>query len=77
MERRDEQERVNSRTVVGVLHVINKRMSQAFTDEDIRLLSGMAKQVTAVIANAQLYLRLTEEKEQLQATPAKPDVRVS
>jgi two-component system phosphate regulon sensor histidine kinase PhoR len=68
MERRDEQERVTSRTVVGVLHVINKRMGQAFTDEDIRLLSVMAKQVTAVIANAQLYLRLSEEKEQLQAT---------
>jgi two-component system phosphate regulon sensor histidine kinase PhoR len=68
MERRDEQERITSRTVVGVLHVINKRMGQAFTDEDIRLLSVMAKQVTAVIANAQLYLRLSEEKEQLQAT---------
>jgi two-component system phosphate regulon sensor histidine kinase PhoR len=68
MERRDEQERITSRTVVGVLHVINKRMGQSFTDEDIRLLSVMAKQVTAVIANAQLYLRLSEEKEQLQAT---------
>jgi PAS domain S-box-containing protein len=68
MERRDEQERVSSRTIVGVLHVINKRNGAAFTDEDARLLSVMSRQVTAVIANAQLYLRLTEEKEQLQAT---------
>ena len=68
MERRDEQERITNRTIVGVLHVINKRNGASFTDEDIRLLATMARQVTAVITNAQLYLRLTEEKEQLQAT---------
>jgi PAS domain S-box-containing protein len=68
IERHDEQGRISNRTIVGVLHVINKRGGQSFTDEDIRLLGVMSKQVTAVIANAQLYLRLTEEKEQLQAT---------
>jgi PAS domain S-box-containing protein len=68
MERRDEQERVTNRTTVGVLHIINKRGGGDFTDDDLRLLSIMARQVTAVIANAQLYLRLTEEKDQLQAT---------
>ena len=68
MERRDDQEHVTSRTVVGVLHVMNKRAGAEFTEEDARLLSVMSRQVTAVIANAQMYLRLTEEKEQLQAT---------
>jgi two-component system phosphate regulon sensor histidine kinase PhoR len=67
-EMRDEQERVTGKLTVGVLHVINKRGGSDFTDEDIRLLSIMSRQVTAVIANAQLYLKLTEEKEQLQAT---------
>ena len=67
-EMRDEQERVTGRLTVGVLHVINKRGGGDFTDEDVRLLAIMSRQVTAVIANAQLYLKLTEEKEQLQAT---------
>ncbi|HEX8551465.1 MAG TPA: ATP-binding protein [Abditibacteriaceae bacterium] len=67
-EMRDEQERVTGKHTVGVLHVINKRGGAEFTDEDVRLLSIMSRQVTAVIANAQLYLKLTEEKEQLQAT---------
>jgi PAS domain S-box-containing protein len=65
---RDDQERVTSRVTVGVLHVINKRGGGDFTPEDIRLLSIMSRQVTAVIANAQLYLKLTEEKDQLEAT---------
>lgn len=67
-EMRDEQERVTGKLTVGVLHVINKRGGGNFTEEDIRLLSIMSRQVTAVIANAQLYLKLTEEKDQLQAT---------
>ncbi|HEX8832769.1 MAG TPA: GAF domain-containing protein, partial [Abditibacteriaceae bacterium] len=67
-EMRDEQERVTNRVTVGVIHVINKRGGGGFTDEDLRLLSIMSRQVTAIIANAQLYLKLTEEKEQLQAT---------
>ena len=68
LERRDEQERVADRITVGVFLVLNKRGKQGFTPEDLRLLSVMARQVTAVIADAQLYLQLTEEKEQLAAT---------
>ena len=68
LERRDEQERVVDRVTVGVLHVINKRDDEDFGKEDLRLLAVMARQVTAVIADAQMYLRLSEEKEQLQAT---------
>ena len=68
LERRDEQERVADRITVGVFLVLNKRGKNGFTPEDLRLLSVMARQVTAVIADAQIYLQLTEEKEQLAAT---------
>ncbi|MBW3637084.1 MAG: GAF domain-containing protein [Armatimonadetes bacterium] len=68
LERRDEQERVTDRQTVGVFLVVNKRGKAAFSSEDLRLLSVMARQVTAVIADAQIYLQLTEEKDQLQAT---------
>lgn len=68
LERRDEQERVADRQTVGVFLVVNKRGKLPFTPEDLRLLSVMARQVTAVIADAQIYLQLTEEKEQLHAT---------
>jgi two-component system phosphate regulon sensor histidine kinase PhoR len=68
IERPDEQARTVDRLPVGVLHVINKRGATGFNDDDVRLLSVMARQVAAVIADAQIYLRLTEEKEQLQAT---------
>lgn len=68
LERRDETERVADRLTVGVFLVLNKRGRSPFSPEDLRLLSVMARQVTAVIADAQVYLQLTEEKEQLQAT---------
>ena len=68
LERRDEQERVADKITVGVFLVLNKRGKSGFTPEDLRLLSVMARQVTAVIADAQIYLQLTEEKEQLAAT---------
>ena len=68
LERRDETERLAERVTVGVFLVLNRRGGSPFTLEDLRLLSVMSRQVTAVIADAQVYLQLTEEKEQLQAT---------
>ncbi len=68
LERRDEQERVTDRQTVGVFLVVNKRGKASFAPEDVQLLSTLARQVTAVIADAQIYLQLTEEKDQLQAT---------
>jgi signal transduction histidine kinase len=68
LERRDETERLAERITVGVFLVLNKRGVSPFTPEDLNVLSRMADQVTAVIADAQVYLQLTEEKEQLQAT---------
>ncbi len=67
-EQRDEHQQIVSREVIGVLQVLNKRDGQAFTAEDARLVAIMARQITAVLANAQLYLKMTEEREHLQAT---------
>ena len=67
-EQRDEHQQVISREVIGVLQVLNKRNGENFTTEDARLVAIMARQITAVLANAQLYLKKTEEREHLQAT---------
>ena len=68
LERRDDEQRGSDHVTVGVFLVLNKRGKSGFTPEDLHLLSVMARQVTAVIADAQIYLQLTEEKEQLAAT---------
>ena len=68
METRDEQERVVEKKTIGVLHVFNKRFGGMFSDEDVRLLTIMARQAAAVIASAQLYIELKQEKDKLEAT---------
>lgn len=65
VEKRDDDNRVLDRTTVGVLHVFNKRYSQRFDDEDVRLLQRMAVQGAAVIAQAQLYREVVQEKQEL------------
>lgn len=66
--RRDENARSTESAVVGILLVLNKRSGEPFAEDDLGVLSTLAGQINAVIADAQIYLRLTEEKEQLQAT---------
>jgi two-component system phosphate regulon sensor histidine kinase PhoR len=39
-----------------------------FNEEDIRLLQMLAEQCAAIISNAQLYIQLSEEKEELEET---------
>ncbi len=65
VEKRDEDNRVLDRTTVGVLHVFNKKYGQRFDDEDVRLLQRMAIQGAAVIAQAQLYREVVQEKQEL------------
>lgn len=86
MERRDEDERLVERATIGVLHVFNKRFGGSFSNEDTMLLTVLARQAAAVIANARLYIKLAEEKEHLEATlqslvagvlVVEPDGRVS
>jgi PAS domain S-box-containing protein len=68
IERRDEHDQVTERDVIGVLHAFNKRRSEAFSDEDVRLLTMMARNAAQIISNAQLYIRVATEKRELEAT---------
>lgn len=65
VEKRDEDNRVLERTTVGVLHVFNKKYGGRFDEEDVPLLKSMAGQGAAVIAQAQLYREVVQEKQEL------------
>jgi len=65
VEKRDEENRVLERNTVGVLHVFNKKYGGRFDDEDVPLLKSMAGQGAAVIAQAQLYREVVQEKQEL------------
>jgi two-component system phosphate regulon sensor histidine kinase PhoR len=68
IERRNENEQVIQRNTIGVLNVFNKRYGQPFSDEDVRLLTVLARSAAAVISNARLYIEVAEEKKQLEYT---------
>lgn len=68
IEKRDEENRVIERNVIGVLHAFNKKHSEDFNDEDVRLLERMARNVGSIIANLQMYRELESEKEELSQT---------
>lgn len=68
IEKRDEENRVIERNVIGVLHAFNKRGGEDFIDEDVHLLERMAKNAASVIANLQLYREVIEEREELIQT---------
>lgn len=68
IEKRDEENRVIERSMIGVLHAFNKRHGEDFNDEDVRLLERMAKNVGSIIANLQLYREVVEEREELLQT---------
>lgn len=68
IKRRDEEEQIVEERIIGVMHVFNKRYGEQFNDDDVRLLQHLADQAAAVISNAQLYIRLQEEKEALEET---------
>jgi len=65
IKQRDEEERLVDERVIGVMHVFNKRFDQDMEPEDTRLVEMLAEQAAAVISNAQIYIQLTEEKEEL------------
>ena len=68
VEKRDEDNRVLDRTTIGVLHVFNKKYGGIFADEDVRLLEQLARQGAAVIASAQMYREVVQEKQELLHT---------
>lgn len=67
IEKRDEDtNRVIERQMIGVLHVFNKRYGNVFIQEDVNLLTRLAHNAASVIASAQMYRQVVEEKEQLE-----------
>ena len=68
VEKRDDDNRVFDRTTIGVLHVFNKKYGGTFGEEDVRLLEQLARQGAAVIASAQMYREVVQEKQELLHT---------
>lgn len=68
IERRNENQQVVDRTIIGVIHVFNKRYGLKFTDEDIRLLTVLGRNAAAVISSARAFQAITAEKKQLEYT---------
>jgi two-component system phosphate regulon sensor histidine kinase PhoR len=68
IEKRDEENRVIEKSVIGVLHAFNKKHGEDFNEEDVRLLERMARNVGSIIANLQMYREVVEEKEELAQT---------
>ena len=66
IKQRNEEERVVQERIIGVVHACNKRYEQEFNRDDLRLLEMLGEQAAAVISNAQVYIKLTEEKERLE-----------
>jgi two-component system phosphate regulon sensor histidine kinase PhoR len=68
IERRDDENRVVDRVTIGVLHCFNKRYGGDFISEDVSLLERLSRNAAAVIANAQMYQEVVEEKQRLVHT---------
>ena len=68
VEKRDDDNRVLDRITIGVLHVFNKKYDGTFAEEDVRLLEQLARQGAAVIASAQMYREVVQEKQELLHT---------
>lgn len=66
VEKRDAENRVIETNTIGVLHVFNKRYGNVFIEEDVRLLERFSKNAAAVVASAQMYREVVEEKEELE-----------
>ena len=68
VERRDADGKVVERIIIGVFHAFNKRGGQRFTEEDVTLLTALARNAASVISSAKLYIGVVEEKRELEAT---------
>lgn len=68
VERRDEQQQVSERKVIGVFHVFNKRGENSFMEEDVRLLTVLARSAAALISNARLIMELERQRQQWEET---------
>ena len=68
LEFKDENQEVVERQTIGVLHVFNKRGGGSFEEEDLRLLTVLARSAASVISNAQVFIAVASAKQQLEST---------
>lgn len=68
LERRDEANEVVERSIMGIFCAFDKYYGRPFDMEDARLLSMMARQVSAVLVTSQLYWREVEQRRRIRDT---------
>lgn len=68
VERKDAEGQVVEKTNIGVFHTFNKRSGQRFTEEDVTLLTALARSAASVISSARLYIAVADEKRELERT---------
>jgi two-component system phosphate regulon sensor histidine kinase PhoR len=68
VEYKDENQEIVDRQTIGVLVVFNKRGGGGFDEEDVRLLTVLARSAASVISNAQVYIAVATAKQQLEST---------
>ena len=68
IERKDAEGSVVDKTTIGVFHVFNKRAGQRFAEEDVTLLTALARSAASVISSARLFIAVADEKRELEAT---------
>lgn len=67
LERRDEDNEVVERSIMGIFCAFDKYYGRPFDMEDARLLSMMARQVSAVLVTSQLYWKEVERTRRISA----------
>ena len=68
IERKDGDGQIVEKNVIGVFNVFNKRAGQRFAEEDVTLLTALAKSAASVISSAKLYIAVADEKRELEQT---------
>ncbi|MCJ7751574.1 MAG: GAF domain-containing protein, partial [Armatimonadetes bacterium] len=68
IERKDGEGQIVEKNVIGVFNVFNKRAGQRFAEEDVTLLTALAKSAASVISSAKLYIAVADEKRELEKT---------
>lgn len=54
--------------IIGILHVFNKSYNEEFNDEDIQILSTLARQASVIIQNTKTFIALMARKTELETT---------
>ncbi len=54
--------------IIGVLHVFNKSYNEEFNEEDVQILSTLARQASVIIQNTKTFITLMARKTELETT---------